>query len=211
MEKYEDAIKCYDRALSVSFNNASLWNTRGQALLAWGLHISKDTNIFQNAKIEQIREMKDEALKCFDTAVDIDSKYVDAILNKASLFDSPSKVPDAMKCFDTAITIDANNTEAYLRKAKFLDSLRFQSSNIPEPLEDKTVQEIIDCYDAVLRIDPEYIYALVQKALYLTGLKKYEDALKCCDEVLKLDHLNANAVGLKMSLVPKIWWKRMFG
>jgi tetratricopeptide (TPR) repeat protein len=92
-----------------------------------------------------------------------------------------------------------------------LDLLRFQSSNFIEPLEDKTIQEIIDCYDAVLRTDSKYIYARVQKALSLTELKRYEDALKCCNEVLRLDPLNADAVGLKLNLVLKIGWKRMFG
>ena len=61
-EKYEEAIKCYDKALRIDPKNTHAWNNKGIALYGQGNYAV--------------------ALECFDRALEIDPKYISAINNK---------------------------------------------------------------------------------------------------------------------------------
>lgn len=55
IEDYEEAIKCFDKAVQIDPNNALAWISKANALIESG--------------------NEEEARKCFDKASKIDSKY----------------------------------------------------------------------------------------------------------------------------------------
>ena len=60
--RYEEAIKCYDKALEIDEKYVNAWNNKGNALCNLGKY--------------------DEAIECYDKALEIDDKFVDAWNNK---------------------------------------------------------------------------------------------------------------------------------
>jgi tetratricopeptide (TPR) repeat protein len=73
MKEYEESIMLFDRALIITPNDALIWNHKGRAIVYWIEHLAKTANITNWISIgNRGSEMKDEALKCYDTALDID-------------------------------------------------------------------------------------------------------------------------------------------
>jgi tetratricopeptide (TPR) repeat protein len=56
--KYEEAIECFDKALDIDQNDASIWDNKGFVLGSLG--------------------RREEAIECFDKAVKIDPNMTDA-------------------------------------------------------------------------------------------------------------------------------------
>ena len=50
----------------------------------------------------------DEAIQCYDKAIEIDANYADAWNNKGNALDNLGKYDEAIQCYDSAIEIDAN-------------------------------------------------------------------------------------------------------
>lgn len=58
-----------------------------------------------------MRELKryNEAIQCFDKAIEIDPNYSDAYYCKAITFKDMKKYGEAMKCYNKAIELDPKN------------------------------------------------------------------------------------------------------
>jgi curved DNA-binding protein CbpA len=80
LEKYDEAIKCYDKAIEIDPNNSVVWNNKGLAL--------------------SFLEKYDEAIKCYDKAIEIDPNDADVWNNKGLALDSLGNNERAKKCYD---------------------------------------------------------------------------------------------------------------
>ena len=78
--KYDEAIKCYDKAIAIDPNDADAWNNKGLTLNSLGKY--------------------DEAITSYDKAIKIDSNDADAWNNKGLALDSLGNTDDAKKCYD---------------------------------------------------------------------------------------------------------------
>lgn len=70
-ERYEDALKCCDRSLSLNSKNAFTWITKGDALY----------------KLERF----EEALLCYNRAIEVEPLFVKALNNKRHALEAKLK------------------------------------------------------------------------------------------------------------------------
>jgi curved DNA-binding protein CbpA len=78
--KYNEAIKCYDKAIEIDPNNPVVWNNKGLALNSLGKY--------------------DEAITSYDKAIGIDPNDADAWNNKGLALNSLGNDDEAKKCYD---------------------------------------------------------------------------------------------------------------
>ena len=79
LEKYEDAITCYDKAATTDANDSLIWYNRGVAL----------------TQLENF----DDALSSYEKAIEVSPGYADAWYNKAELLKHKGQDAEAETCF----------------------------------------------------------------------------------------------------------------
>ncbi|MEQ8189956.1 MAG: tetratricopeptide repeat protein [Candidatus Eremiobacterota bacterium] len=114
----------------ITTNDFDAWNNKGNAL-------------YKLKKYE-------EAIKCYDKALEIDPDYAYAWFNKGNALNRLEKDEEAIKCYDKALEIDPNNANAWFCKGLALKDL-------------KKYEEAIKCYDKVLELDPENIFVEIYR------------------------------------------------
>jgi len=128
--KYEEAIKCYDKALEIEPNNTSILREKSHALSCLNKY--------------------NEAIKCLDKALEIEPSNPDIWMKKGFITYCSSGTHDekalreAIKYYDKALEIEPNNTYLWYEKGEFLclpDNILY-------------MREAIDCYRKALEIDP---------------------------------------------------------
>jgi tetratricopeptide (TPR) repeat protein len=126
----------------------------------------------------------EEAIKCYDEAIRLDTKYAAAYTNKGAALSELKQYEEAIKCYDEAIRLDTKYAAAYNNKGIALRNL-------------KQYEEAIKCLDEAIRLDTKYAAAYNNKGFALSELKQYEEAIKCYDKSIKLDPNNAAAYNNK--------------
>ena len=79
LEKYEDAVACYDKATALDAKDSLIWYNSGVAL----------TQL----------ERYDDALSSYDKAIEVSPGYADAWYNKAELLKHKGQDTEAENCF----------------------------------------------------------------------------------------------------------------
>jgi tetratricopeptide (TPR) repeat protein len=189
--KYDEAIKCYDKAIKIDPNHFWAWNNKGVAL----------------SKLEK----DDDAIKCFDRAIKIDRNYINAWINKGISHVNLENFDEALKCYDKAIEIDPNDSLTLVSKGNVFYLLE----NYTEAFKsfDKAIQkdpnyvyawiskglvlqslknyiEAISCFDTVIEKDPNYINAWIYKGDILYVIGNFSEAESCLETAFKLDPKN---------------------
>ena len=80
LERFEDAVTCYDKAATIDTNDSLIWYNRGVAL----------TEL----------EKYDDAILSYEKAIEISPGYADAWYNKAELLKHTGLEDEANVCFD---------------------------------------------------------------------------------------------------------------
>jgi tetratricopeptide (TPR) repeat protein len=151
--KYEEAIKCYDRAIEIKSNYEQAWYNKGWALGELGKY--------------------EEAIKCYDKAIEIKPNYEQAWYNKGVALGKLGKHEEEIKCYDKAIEIKPNYEQAWYNKGVTLGELGKH-------------EEEIKCFDRAIEIKPNYEQAWYNKGVTLGELGKYEEAIKCYDKAIEI-------------------------
>jgi tetratricopeptide (TPR) repeat protein len=87
LQKYEEAVECYDRCLEINPSFSNIWFIKGFILDSLG--------------------RKDEALTCFDRALLINPEYASAYKAKADTLKDLRRYADALECYHRAVELDA--------------------------------------------------------------------------------------------------------
>jgi tetratricopeptide (TPR) repeat protein len=195
--RYEEALRCCDKALSNGSIFSDLcWPIKGQALNCLGRF--------------------KEALKCFDKALEIDPKSAESLSGKgyalealgmcdeaglyykkatetnpiSSTFElaqqavaliSSGSFEKAIECFAKALEIYPKYSPLWINKGYAFASLGHHV-------------KAIECYTKALENEPNLLEALFNKGCSLALLSQHEEAIKCWDKVLEIDPENAAAV-----------------
>jgi serine/threonine protein kinase len=119
-----------------------------------------------------------EAIRCYDRALEIDSRLPSAWGNKGRSLYSMGRFAEAIRCYDRALEIDSRSKMrcaiVWLNKGAALIGLgRFQ--------------EAISCYDRALEMDPSYALAWGNKGIALMRLGKVREAEACIRKFVELD------------------------
>lgn len=128
----------------------------------------------------------EEAIGCYDNAIEVDPKDAIAWHGKGYAFARLKRYEDAIRSYDKSIGINSGFGADVVWNDKGL--LFFEL---------KKYEEAIRCYDKALEVNPWYIAALVNKGYAFTGLNRYEEAIKCDDKAIKLKPENFDAWILK--------------
>jgi tetratricopeptide (TPR) repeat protein len=115
-----------------------------------------------------------EAIRCYDQALAIDSKYKEVWTNKGLALKEQGNYVEAIRCYDQALAIDSKY------------KLAWYSKGIALTVQGNTV-EAIRCYDQALAIDPKYAIAWHEKGTVFAMQGNYAEAVRCYDEALAID------------------------
>ena len=188
--KYQQAIVCFDKFLSVSPKTVEAWACKGEALAKMGKN-SDALACFDHAlglepKRARLWETKgsllakigkaDEAFDCFDHAIELDSALDLAWNSKGLLLDRLGRYEEALLCHERTLQIDGNSASWWHNKGLVLEKL-------------KRHQESIVCNDRALQLYPQYAQAwFIKGAALLNGFRKTQEAAVCFEKAAALGY-----------------------
>ena len=93
----EEALACYDQALTVDPQQAGFWNNKGVTLADLG--------------------RREEALSCYNQALTLDPKCTYAWNNQGRCLIASGCLEEAIMCYDQALRLDPQYSDAWYNKA----------------------------------------------------------------------------------------------
>ena len=131
-----------------------------------------------NALADQ--EKHEEAIKCYDKAIEINPKNDNAYTNKGISLAKQENHEEAIKCYDKAIEINPKNDSTYNSKGISL-------------AKQEKYEEAIKCYDKAIEINLKNYNAYYNKGNALAKQENHEEAIKCYDKAIEINPKNDNA------------------
>jgi len=163
-----------------------------------------------------------EAIVCFDKAININHNLVVAHFNRGNALSMMRNFSDAVKSYDSVITLNHRHHVAYNNKANALMALkRFQeaisiydiaisiNANYADAYYNRgnALKEIRDfeaalsSYEKSVFINPNYIEAYCALSTVLKENKKFDEALANCDKAISISPAYAYAHSIKGDLL----------
>ncbi|MDI6642086.1 MAG: tetratricopeptide repeat protein, partial [Elusimicrobiota bacterium] len=179
--KYEEAIKCYDKAIEINPKHYKFYCNKGVALDELGKY--------------------EEAIACYDKAIEINPQCYEAYFNKGNAYYHLGKYKEtigrsdeaikyynkAIECYDEAIRINPKCYEAHLNKGNVYYHLGKYEETIGRSNEAiNYYNKAIECYDEAIKINPQCHEAYSNKDRVLDDLGKHKEATKCSDEANRI-------------------------
>jgi tetratricopeptide (TPR) repeat protein len=131
----------------------------------------------------------EEAIKCFEKAIEINPSFELPWFNKAGAFFSLKKYDEALECINRALEL----------RPSWADALRLKGVIL---INKGLNQEALECLEKAIKVSPEDWNVWDNKGRALFNLRKYEEAVECFDKVLKFNPNNYEALYLKgLSLI----------
>jgi len=115
---------------------------------------------------------REEAILCFDRALDLDPLNAVTWNNKGNCLDNLGRFEDAVRCYDKAIGCMPRLAGAWYNKGRSLHKLGRD--------------EAVRCFGTALELDPGLTAAWYNKGNILHRLGRYDEALPCVDKALEL-------------------------
>jgi tetratricopeptide (TPR) repeat protein len=212
---HEEAIHCFDQALEAVGNAVSIEiHLLHFASVSEGL-VNTWAQIWNN-KAASLKSLgrTEEALSCYEKALQINPIYGHAWNGKGGCLMSLHRLKEAQQCFAQALNYSSEDEMAWSNQGKCLweqgryeDAIRFfdQALNLI-PLDKFALMgkgdclvsltrfsEALQCYDEAINIDPQDVHAWSGKSVSLRNLGRLDEAWQCCDKALEIDPKYANA------------------
>ncbi|MGN6630323.1 MAG: tetratricopeptide repeat protein [Candidatus Nitrosocosmicus sp.] len=121
-----------------------------------------------------------EAIACYDKAIELNPDYTDAYYNKGLLLNHLGDHNQAIACYDKAIELDPQFSWPYYNKGIILTAYGYNN-------------EAIACYDKAIELNPYNADAYNNKGLSLYYLGSYNEAIACYDKAIDLNPQNTDA------------------
>ena len=125
------------------------------------------------AKIYEQLKQYTEANKYYDIAINLDPRYLDALINKGNLLAELDRPEDAIKYFNIALKIKSD-CQIFYNKANTLLSLNKYA-------------EAIDCFKRAISIKTHYQEAWTNMGLALQQCNKNDEAMNCYEQAIKIN------------------------
>lgn len=149
LEKYEEAIKCFDEAIRIDPTDWIPWYNKGYTLLKWGKYSVSQNPVYaqlerqlgipvvsvnpfdaldhikdRDAWLEEEKKKIEEALLCFDKVLELNPNDADFFYKKGIILRRLGRFEEALKCFNDVIRIDPRHELAKENKKEILEILR---------------------------------------------------------------------------------------
>ena len=116
----------------------------------------------------------DEALKCLDKAIEIDSNYAKAWAYKGNVLRNLKRYDEALVFYDKAIILDDNDKLVWYWRGIVLNTL-------------ERYNEALVSFDRAIELDANYQWAWFSRGIVLNSLERYDEALVSYDRAIELD------------------------
>jgi tetratricopeptide (TPR) repeat protein len=153
-EQYEEALKCFDRAVELEPENEEMWHNRGKSL----------------AHLERYAE----AATCFAHVIELNSLHEDAWFHQGYMLGLLGQHEAAIACYDATLILNPQHAEALNCRGRSLHNI-------------KRYEEAIETFDRALEVNPEYFQVWHNRASSLNELERYEEAIASYDKVLEVE------------------------
>jgi tetratricopeptide (TPR) repeat protein len=191
--KLEDALKAFDKAISLQPGNAELWknlasvlidlNRPDEALLGLQHALKLRPRYADAANLSGLilyrKERYLEALDLFNLSIDVEPSQADALRLRALLYLNLKRFEEALADNRQSVRLDRGNADAHNDLAAVLQKLG-------------RCEESLEWYDRAIALRPDFILALNGKAGSLTELRRIDEAFACYARALALDSEDAN-------------------
>lgn len=142
--EYEEAVKCYSKAIKLNPNDTTTYSNMGVALVRLGRHktaleyldiainLNPKDSITWNIKgvvLDDLGKQNknpdkyNEAIFCFDKALELNPDYDKAWNSKGCALDGLGKYEEAIKCYDQALALNPKNDTARNNRSLTLKKL----------------------------------------------------------------------------------------
>ncbi|MDM9382384.1 tetratricopeptide repeat protein [Chlorogloeopsis sp. ULAP01] len=177
LQRYQDALLTYEKAVKIRPDYAEAWNGQGKALFklkeykaaltAYDKAIQLQPNYLEawigRGFVLKNLQRNQEAIASFDKALEFDHKSPQVWNAKGEVFSNLKQYDEAIQAYEEAINLNKENDEAWYNKALALHNL-------------KRYEDAIAAYDKVLEIKPSYAEAWYNRGNALVNLRRYQDA-----------------------------------
>ena len=181
LNRNDEAIEAFDRAIQLNVRNVLAWHYKGLVLLIDFEKFGESLECFE--KVMQYDEKhvdaryytavalaglkrKDEAIECCDEMMELAGNTSEAWARKADLLQNMNRKKKAIECYDEAIKLDRENIKLWRLKYEILSEL-------------KNFQKTIECIDEILALDPDDADIQYSKGCLLIQLQRDEEAVEC--------------------------------
>jgi tetratricopeptide (TPR) repeat protein len=203
LEKYDEAIKCYDLILKKDMRQGDAYFQKANVLFfnkndvrnaielynkAIFLGVKNETIYFCLGLCSEALGSKEDALRWIDRAIRINEKRTDYILEKGKLLIEVGRYPEAEKSFDKILMLEADNEEAY----------HFKSIVLKQQGKYTEAFRVLKDGEKLIGEKPIFQYG---KALMFESQGKFQEALDVVENVLKFNGNSILLLGKKGSLL----------
>ncbi|MBD2357481.1 tetratricopeptide repeat protein [Tolypothrix sp. FACHB-123] len=186
LQRYQDALNIYDRAVNIRPDYAEGWYGRGNTLSA----------------LKQYQE----ALIAYDKAIQIEPDYLEAWSSRGFILGKLQRHQEAIASFDKALQLENNSPEIWNAKGEALSNLKQYENSIQaydQALEFKKdnyvswynkglalhnlkrYEEAITAYDRAIELKPSNEIFWYNRGNSLVNINRYEDAFRDYDKAVQ--------------------------
>jgi tetratricopeptide (TPR) repeat protein len=188
LERYEEAMTSYDKAIDLPLNDIQVWLERGlvlnhlerydEALASLDKAIELNPNQSQvwylrGSLLNNLERYK-EALASLDKAVELDSDQAVVWFRRGLVLDNLESYEKALVSYDKAIELDSDQAVVWFRRGLVLNDI-------------KHYEEALKSLDKAIKLDPNQAIAWQWRGWTLDSLQRYEEALASYDKAIELD------------------------
>lgn len=185
---FEEAIPCFERALSIDPQKPQTWANKAVALGALG-RTDEELECYEKAlsidpeygeawynkglALNNLGRFE-EAISCYDRALAMNPYQAEVWVNKGSVQGSLGRFEEEISCYEKALAINPDHAKAWVNKASALINLGY-------------FEEAIACCDRALTINPGLAEAWANKASALGALERFDETIRCCEKALGIN------------------------
>lgn len=151
---YDDAIKCYDKALEINPGSMEAWNNKGLALARTGRLA--------------------EAVHCYDKALEIKAGDSEVMYNKGISLALLGKSKEAIECYDKLLAENPGDADAWCSKGDVL-------------FESDRHEEALDAYNKSIEINPKDEVTWNNRGMTLVKLNRFAEGIESYDKALEIN------------------------
>ncbi|MCK5547862.1 MAG: tetratricopeptide repeat protein, partial [Thermoplasmata archaeon] len=208
LDRYDDSMEFYDKALVINPDDPRAWYGKGDALTKLGEYTQaikcyekaiqvkprSDEAWHGKGTAQRYSGQTEEALWSYDKSIEINPRNVEAWYDKGTLLTVIQKFSDTLECFVQVLDINPYHKGALKRKEEVEKRLKKEEDIKTDA---KNQKDIIQKKEASTD-------DLLSKARRLITAKRYNKALEIYNELLKRDTDNPDAWNRMADLLSKM-------